>query len=177
MITGARHKSAGFSMIEVLVSLLIIVVGVLGMVGLQSKAIPYTQDSVQRNTAMMLASDLLELMRASQFDTSKNIKDFQKAPGAAFPNPPASCVPTPASITDQLGCWGAQAASSLPGASALASGTFVYVCWSTTPGDVGATSCPSGQEVEIQLAWTVQPGGCMDNTQNTTCTYKLRTRL
>lgn len=179
LITGHAAKSSGFSMIEVLVSLLIIVVGVLGMVGLQSKAIPYTQDSVQRNTAMMLASDLVELIRSDQFDPSKLLTDFQKAPGAAFPAAPASCVPTPLNINDQLGCWAAQALKVLPGAkdNGLGTSTF-YVCWSAIPGDAVAAGCAGGGEIEIRLAWTVvHPGDCMDNTQATTCTYTLRTRL
>jgi type IV pilus assembly protein PilV len=189
LITGNALKSSGFSMIEVLVSLLIIVVGVLGMVGLQSKAIPYTQDSVQRNTAIMLASDLVELIRSNQFDPSKNIQDFKKMPGASFPSAPSSCTPTPSSINNQLGCWAAQAMKVLPGASdgVLATNQF-YVCWSAIPGDtlpqpaqpgIPATpGCAGGGELEIRLAWTVvHPGDCMDNTQGTTCFYTLRTRL
>jgi type IV pilus assembly protein PilV len=44
MNSSGRYRSAGFSMIEVLVSLLITVIGVLGMVALQSKAIPYSRE-------------------------------------------------------------------------------------------------------------------------------------
>ena len=51
-------------MIEVLVTLVLISIGVLGMVALQARTIQYTQDAVQRNTAAMLANDLVELMRA-----------------------------------------------------------------------------------------------------------------
>lgn len=165
-------------MIEVLVSLLIIVIGVLGMVGLQSKAIPYTQDSVQRNTAIMLADDLVELIRSSNADTSKDITDYQKPPGTEFPAAPDSCIPTPASIKDRLGCWAAQAAAALPGSSTLLKNTF-YVCWSTTPGDKKAASCGTGKEIEIQLAWSVvNAGDCMDSANvDTTCVYTIRTRL
>lgn len=171
-----NHKSSGFSMIEVMVSLLIIVVGVLGMVGLQSKAIPYTQDSVQRNTAIMLADDLLELIRAH---SNCNSGTCFKAPGSDFPAAPSSCVPTPASFNDQLGCWAVQASNALPGAGALLKNAF-YVCWSTVPGDMSNANCATGPEIEIQLAWTVkQASDCMDptNTTSTTCTYKIRTRL
>jgi len=180
LIIGVASKSSGFSMIEVLISLLVIAVGVLGMVGLQSKAITYTQDSVQRNTAIMLADDLLELIRSSNYDTSVDIKNFQKAPGASFPAAPTTCIPTPTGIKNRLGCWAAQAATALPGAADLLTSTF-YVCWSTSPDDA-ATSCGTGKEIEIKIAWTVvKPGDCMDSetntTPSTTCTYKVRTRL
>lgn len=174
------NKSAGFSMIEVMVSLLVIVIGVLGLAGLQSKTIPYTQDSAQRNTAIMLADDLVDLMRSSNYDSSRNIKDFQKLPGAGFPAAATLCVPTPSSISNRLGCWAAQAAKVLPGADTLQNSRF-YICWSVTPGDVTSSSCAgstSGKEIEINLAWTVpKAGDCLDGTSYTTCTYTLRTRL
>ncbi|MGV8919204.1 MAG: type IV pilus modification protein PilV [Pseudomonas sp.] len=177
MITGTSIKSSGFSMIEVLVSLLIIVIGVLGMAGLQSKAVPYTQDSVLRNNAIMLADDLIELIRSSSFDGTSNYKSFQKPVGSAFPTPQVSCVPTPASIPDRLGCWAAQAATMLPTTPTQLLNSF-YICWSATPGDANAAICPGGSEVEIQLAWTVKPGACLDGSSTaTTCTYKIRTRL
>ena len=176
MITGAATKSSGFSMIEVLVSLLVIVVGVLGMVGLQSKAIPYTQDSAQRNTAIMLADDLVELIRSNP--NCATLGSCQKLPGASFPSAPAACIPTPTSFNDQVGCWAVQAGNALPGASTLLTSGF-YVCNSTTPGDVTTTSCSTGNEIEIQLSWTVKTAGdCMDPLNSTTtCTYKIRTRL
>lgn len=165
-------------MIEVLVSLLIIVVGVLGMVGLQSKAIPYTQDSVQRNTAIMLADDLIEQIRANPNCGIPG--SCQKLPGAAFPAPASSCTPTPTVFNDQLGCWAAQVAKTLPVTTALLTSSF-YVCWSATvsPSDITPSSCGSGNEMEIQLAWTVKTAGdCMDpSNSSTNCTYKIRTRL
>ncbi|KUJ92033.1 MAG: type 4 fimbrial biogenesis protein PilV, partial [Pseudomonas sp. 63_8] len=45
------HDSRGFSMIEVLVTVLLICIGVLGLVALQGRTIAYTQDSAYRNAA------------------------------------------------------------------------------------------------------------------------------
>lgn len=165
------NTSKGFSMIEVLVSLLLIVVGVLGMVAMQSKAIPYTQDSVQRNTAIMLAQDLLELIRTDP----GHVTAYLKGTGTAFPTPGAACVPTPTTPQDRVGCWGQRAMAVLPGATSLGTGSF-YICQNTTPGN--ASTCTGGDSVEIQLAWTVKPGGCMTNDSTaTTCTYQIRTKI
>lgn len=175
----ARDRSAGFSMIEVLVSLLITVVGVLGMVALQSKAIPYTQDSVQRNTAIMLVDDLVEIIRTAGGCTTAN--SCVKPPGSDFPAAPGSCKPTPATLSGQIGCWAAQAGNALPGGKTLLNGSF-YICRSVTPGD-SQKACGSSSavntELEIQVAWTVKTGAdCMAaNTVGTTCTYRIRTRL
>lgn len=172
--------SGGFSMIEVLVSLLITVIGVLGMVALQSKAIPYTQDSVQRNTAMMLTDDLIEMIRTAGSCTASN--SCIKPPGTDFPASPASCVPTPTTLSQQLGCWKAQAVKALPGASDLLKSSF-YICRSVKPGDVGSAACGTDStlntEIEIQVAWSVKNNAdCMDaNAKNSICTYRIRTRL
>lgn len=180
MTSVYRTQSSGFSMIEVLVSLLITVVGVLGMVALQSKAIPYTQDSIQRNTAIMLVDDLLEMIRTAGSCTSTN--NCLKAPTAAFPAAAASCVPTPDSLSQQIGCWSAQASKALPGATALLNNAF-YICRSVKPGDVGSAACGTSNvvdtEIEIQVAWTVKTAAdCMaSDTSGNTCTYRIRTRL
>ena len=170
------HQSAGFSMIEVLVSLIITVVGVLGMVALQSKAIPYTQDSAQRNTAIMLVDDLVDMIRTAGSCTSAN--GCVKPPGSSFATEPAICNPTPAALSAQIACWAAQAGRALPGGKDLLSSSF-YICQSLQPGNTAACSSAAGAEIEIQVAWTVRSAGdCMDTSSSgTTCTYRLRTRL
>ncbi|MFJ5298411.1 type IV pilus modification protein PilV [Pseudomonas sp. NPDC088368] len=176
------HRSDGFSLIEVLVSMIIIAVGVLGMVALQSKAIPYTQDSTQRNTAIMLADDLIDIIRAAGTCTTAN--NCVVPPGSNFPAVPASCNPTPTALSGQIGCWSAQAGRALPGGAALLNSAF-YICQSVAPGDVTSSACGSSSaintEIEIQLAWTVKTAAeCMDPNvtgTNTTCTYRIRTRL
>jgi type IV pilus assembly protein PilV len=172
------HRSAGFSLIEVLVSLIITAVGVLGMVALQSKAIPYTQDSVQRNTAMMLADDLVDIIRTNGNCTTAN--NCVSAPGSAFPTKSGSCNPTPKELKDQIGCWADQASRALPGADQLLNTSF-YICRSAAPRDTSACDTTANVEIEIQLAWTVKTAAeCMDKDvsgSNTTCTYRIRTRL
>ncbi|MDH0747932.1 type IV pilus modification protein PilV [Pseudomonas sp. GD03842] len=182
MNVSAPSTTRGFSMIEVLVSLIIIAIGVLGMVALQSKAIPYTQDSTQRNTAIMLADDLIDIIRTAGSCTTAN--GCVVAPGASFPNPPDNCSPSPATLSGQIGCWADQAARALPGAKSLLSSSF-YICRSVTPGDVTTSACgtssATNSEIEIQIAWTVKTAAdCMDANvtgTGTTCTYRIRTRL
>lgn len=105
MLLKSRHKplyQSGFSMIEVLVALLLISIGVLGMIAMQGKTIQYTADSVERNKAAMLGSNLLESMRASPkalYDVKDQMatqSDFFKAKGRRSPprRPPARHCPT-----------------------------------------------------------------------------------
>ena len=61
-----KRNSRGFSLIEVLVTIVLTTVGILGMVALQGRSIQYTQDAVNRNTAIALTNELVEIMRANR---------------------------------------------------------------------------------------------------------------
>jgi type IV pilus assembly protein PilV len=60
-----RTRQSGIGMIEVLVTLFIISVGFLNMAALQTTAKRSNFDAVQRTTAVMLAHDIVERMRAN----------------------------------------------------------------------------------------------------------------
>lgn len=59
--TTRKHQQ-GVALIEVMVSLLIFSLGVLGMVAMQGKAITYTVDAENRSRAAMLANDIVASM-------------------------------------------------------------------------------------------------------------------
>lgn len=65
---GARPRAArqtGFTMIEILVTLLIITIGVLGTAGLQAFALKVNQGGQLRSQAVVLAIDLVERIEAN----------------------------------------------------------------------------------------------------------------
>lgn len=59
------RKQSGVTLIEVLVTLLITTVGLLGLAALQLGALKATSDSAQRSQAVWLMQDLIERMRAN----------------------------------------------------------------------------------------------------------------
>ncbi|SEF28182.1 type IV pilus modification protein PilV [Variovorax sp. NFACC27] len=71
--SGAPRQS-GFALLEVLVSILIFSFGVLGLVGLQARAISLSTDAEDRNRAALLANDIASAMwlgkSVSAVDTS-----------------------------------------------------------------------------------------------------------
>jgi type IV pilus assembly protein PilV len=171
-------RTLGFSLIEVLITLLLVTIGVLGMVAMQSRTIQYTQDSVQRNAAAALANDLLELIRIQPTGLPTS-SGFYKAAGTAFPTVDlAGCASTPVSAQQQLACWGQKASKLLPGVTIARLTNDFYICRTAVPG----TCAASGSAVEIQLVWEVKAGECMDNTDandstNTFCRYRLRSDI
>jgi len=130
----------------------------------------------------MLADDLVDIIRTAGTCTTAN--NCVVPPGSGFPAPPTSCNPTPTALSGQIGCWAAQAGRALPGGTALLGSAF-YICQSVTPGDTTSSACGSSSaintEIEIEVAWTVKSAAeCMDPNvtgTNTTCTYRIRTRL
>ncbi|WP_339414400.1 type IV pilus modification protein PilV [Pseudomonas sp. EA_35y_Pfl2_R5] len=183
-------NNKGFSLIEVLVALLLTTIGILGMVALQGRSIQYTQDSVQRNTAVELTNDLIEVMRANpnelfnmappQFPMNSGIKEnsiFFKAKGEALDNR-EDCVlnanTIPKTAKELRDCWAENVEAKLPGGEEIFESN-VYVCRSSTPG-----ACDNkGSMLEVQLAWQTQEGGCLDSadTDASVCTYSIRVEL
>ena len=58
-------KQHGLSMIEILVTLTIVAFALLGLLGLQARALSYQKDSFDRKAAAELVSNLAERMRAN----------------------------------------------------------------------------------------------------------------
>ena len=61
-----RQGQHGATMIELLVSLLIFAFGMLGLVGLQNKALGFGQMSLYRSQAAALSDDIMDRMRADR---------------------------------------------------------------------------------------------------------------
>jgi type IV pilus assembly protein PilV len=61
-----RRRQAGATMIEVLVSFVIFAFGMLGIAGLQSKAVSLSQASLMRSQASALTDDIVDRMRADR---------------------------------------------------------------------------------------------------------------
>lgn len=65
-LVPGRNRASGFSLIEVLVSLLVLALGLLGFALLQTMNLRYTQSADYRTHATNLAYDLLDQMRANR---------------------------------------------------------------------------------------------------------------
>ena len=96
---------AGLSMIEVLVSLTIVAFGVLGLLGLQARALSFQRDSFDRRTAAEMVAQLAERIRVNHLGlttglyappTAANLDATTATPGAITP----CATPTACTITE-----------------------------------------------------------------------------
>jgi type IV pilus assembly protein PilV len=63
---GHASTKRGATMIEVLVALVIFAFGVLGLAGMQARALSYSQGALYRSQATALADDMFDRMRADR---------------------------------------------------------------------------------------------------------------
>jgi len=91
----------GVALIEVMVSLLIFLIGVLGVIGLQAKAIQFTVQAEDRSHAALLANDLVALMWAQQSTQlpAKTLDKWKERVASALPAASASVAASAAVAT------------------------------------------------------------------------------
>lgn len=155
---------AGFSLIEILISIVILSFGVLGMVGLQGVALQVNRDAHLQSTAVTLARELAEMMRGNK-DVGLLVTgnpylgtfDSPLTPAVASYclNVNAATCSTPADIAvAEMTEWLARVDRELPGAR-------VTTCLDITPFDAEgkprwACSAGAGATVHIKIGWTRQ---------------------
>jgi len=78
-----RFKQQGISLIEVLVSIIIIAIGILGLAGLQARATNAEFESYQRSQAIILVNDMADRIRMNRANKGsfKNISDSTTGTG------------------------------------------------------------------------------------------------
>lgn len=152
----------GFSLVEVLITSLLISIGLLGMAALQGRALAYNTDAEHRSTAAMLAGDLLELIRATPTTWNGYLNG-----GTQRPAPANLCLSTPNEPAAQLACWLAEINALLPQSDPTEDADS-HVCRSSAPGRCDN----SGTVIEVQVAWFSRPGECHDAAAH--CHYRLR---
>jgi type IV pilus assembly protein PilV len=61
-----KYRSAGFTLIEVLIAILVLAIGLLGLAAMQGAGLKYNTDAYQRTQATVLAYDIVDRMRANK---------------------------------------------------------------------------------------------------------------
>ena len=101
-VARLKHQ-AGATMIEVLVSFVIFAFGMLGLLGLQTKTLAYSQASLTRSQASALTDDIVDRMRADRVNAMAGRWNTDVG------TPAASITPTGTGVyTTDLPAWKAE---------------------------------------------------------------------
>lgn len=161
-VTGSR----GFSLIEVLVSVVVLSFGLLGMVGMQAAALQANREARLQSSAVVLARELAEMIRGNkavglEITTTTNpyLGSFSSPLVAADPKyclnvsvGTTACTNTSEIAKAQMTEWLARVDSQLPGAR-------VSVCFDSAPFDSNglpqwACTVGAGGLMVVKLGWT-----------------------
>ncbi len=144
-----RSQQAGFTLIEVLVSALILAIGLVGVAGLQAMSLKNNQSAYMRSQATALAYDLADRMRSNVEGAEAGFY----APALAAPR--SSCTTATGCSTQQmaqndLSEWVGALAGNLP----MGTG---FVCIDSTPYDGSSTTDPqcdgAGTQFTVKVWW------------------------
>lgn len=163
--TRRGNTEHGFSLIEVLISIIILSFGLLGMVGLQAAALQANRDARLQSVATTLARELAELMRGNKdiaMLTVNNPYIGRWQTGSVWqPATQSFCLSVgmvpcanPTEIAQsQMTQWLSRVNTDLPGAR-------VEICSDNIPFDStglpqwSACSTPPGATVMLKIGWT-----------------------
>ncbi len=146
-----QHSCRGFSLIEILVTVIIITFGLLGLAGLQLKIQNAEMESYQRAQALVLMSDMLERMTANRANAAAYVSADAFGTGDSQP---ASCSDLAGTARDQCE-W----SNALKG-SAEKSGTASIGAMIGARGCISQIQAPNATAgvcapgiYEVQVAW------------------------
>jgi type IV pilus assembly protein PilV len=179
----SKSQQVGFTLIEVLISIFVLALGVIGAAGMQLVTMRTTQQSGSQTVAVQLASEMADLMRANatQMDQADASNPFlgvsYKTTDAALTSPAkmcygtANCNPAELAVFDVYE-WKMRVKALLPGGR-------VEICrdttpWSTITGSLAwcpaSPSTTSTDPMVIKIGWSGK-GKNPDGSVNTSGTY------
>lgn len=149
----------GFSMIEVLITIIILSVGLLGISAMQLQSLRYNTDAELMSSAVYLGADMSNRIRADW-----NSKDSYRRSPPVFINAnflKASGVALPAGVNQELDDWGTMVSNLLPGiADDPSYWGEIYVC-----GTSGIDGDTTGDGIADAIAAQTQEGNDTNGNQ------------
>jgi type IV pilus assembly protein PilV len=170
---AGRAQQSGFTLIEVLVSVLVLSIGLVGVAALQGVSLKNTQSAFMRSQATALAYDLADRMRANVIAARTGLYDPGTAATVAACKSATGCTAQDMAKND-LAEWNAAIATYLP----MGQG---FVCVDSTPNDGASAASPacdgSGTQLTVKIWWDDNRDGTINMTATNTERLAIMTEL
>tara|TARA_R110001583_G_scaffold173287_1_gene327195 strand:- start:40849 stop:41307 length:459 start_codon:yes stop_codon:yes gene_type:complete len=125
-MTNNKTKQSGFTLLEVLITLVILAIGLLGLAGMQATGLKNNHSAYMRSQATQFAYDIADRMRANTIAIASYITSDPSTASAQASCMAAGCTPAQMAGND-LFEWNSALTSTLPLAEATISvATGVY---------------------------------------------------
>jgi type IV pilus assembly protein PilV len=161
-VKGRLRRPSGFSLVEVLVSIVVLSFGLLGMAGMQAASLQANREARLQSSATVLARELAEKIRGNKIigiltaAANPYLGSFNSVPLAA--TTPAYCLSVGATAcasataiaNAEMTEWLARVDAELPGAR-------VDVCYDSAPFDASGLprwACAGGGVIVVKIGWT-----------------------
>lgn len=154
-------NNLGFSLLELLVSVVILAIGLLGMAALQSNSMRFNHDAHLRAVAISQVNTMIDRMRAN----NQGIEDGNYNSLSGIPNPAPTCAGsscTPAEVAQlDIFNWNTANAAVLPAGqgSITAAGSLhtITIRWDNSRSGATGTGCSGDPAVDLMcLTMTVR---------------------
>ncbi len=119
-------RQKGFSMIEILISILVLSVGMIGLAMLQTTGVRYSNDAYLKSLAHAYAYEMLDRMRANPEAMDDGVYNFSGGMPSTVPGC-STCTPAENAVRDAYD-WNTNIANTFPsgsGSITLAGGRYV----------------------------------------------------
>ncbi len=113
--TGRSHQQ-GFTLIEILVTVVVLAIGLLGLAGLQLTGLKYNHSAYQRSQATIISDDISDRMRANRSVALTGAYDIALGttpPGSSCEGVGANCSAAAIAAAD-LSAWKQALSNTLP---------------------------------------------------------------
>ncbi len=151
--TSKHQPQAGFTLIEVLITLVIFSIGLLGLAGLQANSMVNSHNAYVKSQATLMANDMADRMRANiagvQANAYNNLNGIPPDPGCIT----ANCTPTQIAKYDAFE-WNTTLAAQLPAGQGTVTGnglTFtITVRWDELRNGAAGLGCNPANDAHLK---------------------------
>tara|TARA_R110001599_G_C12272022_1_gene661587 strand:- start:7845 stop:8288 length:444 start_codon:yes stop_codon:yes gene_type:complete len=140
MMKPGPGKQVGFGLIEVLVSVLVLAIGLLGMASLQSNSMQMTTGALSRTQALFLAEDIIERARSNR----ASVGSYAVASGSPPPCDTTYAIDNSSVSANDVAEWRNQVSCLLP--------------------DGDATVAVAGNVITVTVDWSARSGQADDGS-------------
>ena len=146
----APQKTKGSSLLEVLISIVVLSIGLLGIASLQANALRYNHSAELRTTASYQAYNMLDRIRANRTGAKANAYDNL----SGLPALPSCITCTSTQIaTKDLSEWNTENNNLLPsGQGTVTRSNYVYtisIFWDNNRSNVTGLGCTGNEAVDL----------------------------